>query len=278
LTDFAPSFLANYREPNTAFVDVTHHLLRNLEQVLVGGPTTAVLEWLKEFVVTMATEVDNLETIAVVRGINDDPEHALSVFRDALYELEALRSQIESNEESANNLLIAELAAKIATGAANTAKTAAGITGDVVLSTFFGNYARDELRTAQLFRVATICSIGATVVLSVLFLLLHTAFTDWNIFVPRLTLLAGIAALGTYYARQSSQHRRVGNWAKALHVQLQAFSAFMEPITDDGTRNEIFTAFSARVLGSPPASAKTPPESEVDPNILKMIMAFAPRS
>lgn len=136
---------------------------------------------------------------------------------------------------------------------ASAAQQAAGVAGEVALSEHFATYASNELRTANWFRGFAIAGIIAA--LAVAAFAPHPPSNDWVALSYRVAQLAGIAALATYFGRQAAQHRRVHNWAKGLQVQLQSFPAFIAPIDEQSTRDEIYSAFARRVLGAPPEKA-----------------------
>lgn len=149
-----------------------------------------------------------------------------------------------------------------AKAAASQAQVAAGTAGEASLSTYFATYARQQLQSSNLFRLATILTIIAAIVIAVSGA--RDADGDVTKAIYHVAIVAGIAGLATYFGRQSGHHRRVGTWAKAVQIQLQSFPAFMAAIPDDKIKGLIYEAFAKRVLGAPPeASASSDTSAEV---------------
>jgi hypothetical protein len=134
------------------------------------------------------------------------------------------------------------------------AQESAGNAGAADLSIHFGEYADRELRLSFWFRAATFVGLGSSVGAAYL---IHLAITDASIssLIYRVTLTVGIAGLAAYFARLGGQHRRLGNWARSVQVQLKSLAAFTATITDDGVRNQVQQEFARRVLGAPPERA-----------------------
>ncbi|MDF2917226.1 MAG: hypothetical protein K0S70_1443 [Microbacterium sp.] len=134
------------------------------------------------------------------------------------------------------------------------ARASAGNAGAADLSTHFGDYADRELRLSFGFRVATFLGFGGSIAAA---LLLHLDISEISVpsLVYRLTLTIGIAGLAAYFARLGGQHRRLGNWARSVQVQLQSLGAFTATITDETVRNQVQQEFARRVLGAPPERA-----------------------
>lgn len=149
-----------------------------------------------------------------------------------------------------------------AQAAANLAQIAAGSAGEASLSLYFETYARQQLRSSVWFRVATIATIIAAIIVAAS--VPHGKSEDVVAAIYRIAIVAGVAGLATYFGRQSGHYRRVGTWAKGLQIQLQSFPAFMATISDEKTRNIVHEAFAKRVLGSPPeASSSSDTSAEV---------------
>jgi hypothetical protein len=144
------------------------------------------------------------------------------------------------------------------------------------LSLYFGEYAKTEIRNATLFRAATIA-----VILLAIWLAVIRPPGDANDLAGvayRLAGLAGVAALGTYLARQAGHHRRIGNWARSLEIQMQSFPAFMDPVGHEGTKNAIYETFARRVLGPPPESSKGSPSESNNALLEPIVTALLKRT
>lgn len=150
---------------------------------------------------------------------------------------------------------------------ADAARTAAGSIGGDNLAHYFGDYATAEKRAADMFRLATILLIAGGAGLSLF--LPHVATDDWIALAYRLVFVSAIAGLAAYFGRQASQHRRIANWAKSLHVQVLAFPAFVSPIQDEASKNAIYSAFANRLLGAPPERSLA--KGDVDQSAAQLI-------
>ncbi|PPF64523.1 hypothetical protein C5E11_03790 [Clavibacter michiganensis] len=145
--------------------------------------------------------------------------------------------------------------------AASQAQIAAGTAGEASLSTYFENYAKQQLRSSNLFRIGTIVTIIAAIAIAVVGA--RDSSGDITEAIYHVAIVAGVAGLATYFGRQAGHHRRDGSWAKALQIQLQSFPAFMAAIPDDKTKALVYEAFAKRVLGAPP-EAKTSSDTSAE--------------
>lgn len=153
----------------------------------------------------------------------------------------------------------AEVAATKSESASSKAVAAASETGSNTFRKSFQTYAKEQTESAAVFRGWTIAMLTAAILVGVMFVfgwdtrvLGTTPANEWHSVAYRLAILGGLAALAGYLGRQAGHHRRNGDWATAMDVQLQAFPGFVAPVEDRNTQNAIYLAFSARVLGAPP--------------------------
>jgi len=182
--------------------------------------------------------------------------------------LQQLREAVSSAQEAATRAENAEIEAR----------KAAGEKGLDEFGEKFGVYAKEQTRTAATYR-------GWTIVVLVVALLVATGFVieslvrtgggaaapdDWHSVVYRLAIIAGLTGLSAYLGRQSTQHRRLGDWAHALEVQSRSFGAFAEPIADLAVKNSVYSAMSARLLAPPPD--KQPGEAAVPSTAIDRIV------
>lgn len=137
------------------------------------------------------------------------------------------------------------------------AQIAAGTTGSYALADYFGEYAGEEIETANKFRTATIAGIAVAIAVAAAFAVVDWIFTEasgsdrWVTFASHATIVLGVGALTAYLGRQAGQHRRMYNWAKSMEVQLKSFPAFIEPLEGE-VQADIYRVFSHRVLSAPP--------------------------
>lgn len=151
--------------------------------------------------------------------------------------------------------------------AANDAKEAAADIGSNELSAMYERYAKSHLRRAMWFRAWTIGLLGAGVAVAAALVLgidfsgwlpihTHAPTSEWTPVAYRLAVVAGLAALAAYLGRQAGNHRRLGEWASAIEIQLRAFNAFIAKIADPKVRDEAQLAFARRVLGPAPDASR----------------------
>jgi hypothetical protein len=185
----------------------------------------------------------------------------------------AAASEREENERQQRELTElalkeAEEAASRAGRAADAAQASAGHRGAFDLSSYFGTYGKTELRTANLFRIATLGAL--MVIVAAAIFVPHTDLGDLSGIVYRIAILAALSALVAYLSSQSSHHRKTGVWARSMQIQLQSFPAFIEPLAAGESRDAIYVSFASRVLGAPPASTKN--ASHQDPALMQAVV------
>ncbi|MFT2707236.1 hypothetical protein [Clavibacter zhangzhiyongii] len=155
------------------------------------------------------------------------------------------------------------------------ARKSSGRVGGEGLATYFRTYAGEQKLAADAFRILTLGLIGLAAVLA--FSLPHDPADGWTGAIARVSVVAAVGGLAAYTGRQSGQHRKLADWARTLQVQLLSLEAFIGPIDDQQSRNDIYSAFARRVLGAPPAGSKNesdPPEINSS-QIIDIISAFA---
>lgn len=196
-------------------------------------------------------------------------------FLDALMRTEverlirSLASRVElfESERSIRSLQTrAEAATTKTEAAAAVASTAAGKTGDDVMSSFYTELAESERADARTFRRLTVTMAFAAVGATTAFILgsslewtgLHIPAGDYVHLIQRAIFLAGLFGLAGYFARQSHQHRSMANWAGSLAVQLKTFDAYLAAIENPDVRDELRKTFGARVFGDHPAMKGEP--------------------
>jgi len=180
---------------------------------------------------------------------------------DAIERIMTLSAGIENDMERLSQTVeMARQAAFRAERAEGEARKAAGEKGLDEFGERFAVYADNQLDTAKTYRGWTIAVLIIALCVASLFVLeevfnwggAYSTADDWHSVAYRLAIVAGLSGLSAYLGRQSSQHRRLGDWARALEVQSRSFGAFVEPIADAGVKNSIYSAMSARLLAPPP--------------------------
>lgn len=129
------------------------------------------------------------------------------------------------------------------------AQVAAGEIGESSFVRHFADHARSQRNYAEILRWLTVTLIGGVTAYAIL--AEHPAANDWVGLFSRGAVVAGITAISAYLARQSGQHRRASEWARAIEIQLRTFPAFVEGVSDDD-RSFIVRQLATRILASPP--------------------------
>ncbi|MDF2991366.1 MAG: hypothetical protein K0S37_1880 [Microbacterium sp.] len=209
----------------------------------------------------------------VQRRVSGELKDTLSAARIAVADTQELRDQVGT--------LVGQ-----ASAAADDAKAAAADIGSNELSKMYDTYASKHLSRAMWFRIATIALLGAGIVLAASLVLggdfpelfgtrTPSRTSEWAPVAYRLAVVAGIAALAAYLGRQAGNHRRLGEWARAIEILLREFNAFIAKIADPKVRDEAQLAFARRVLGpAPDASRVVESASALQP----VVDAFTRRS
>lgn len=152
-------------------------------------------------------------------------------------------------------------AASKAEASAVKASSAAGVTADTTMSTFYEALGTAELNTANQFRGWAITLGVVAGGIACLFLFgtgsgigwLEIEAGEYVRLIQRGLVLAAFLALATFLAKQSHQHRTMSNWARSLAVQLKTFDAFVDAVDDEKIRDELRKNFAVRVFGDHPA-------------------------
>ena len=179
------------------------------------------------------------------------------------------RSALNTVNDQARDV---ERSAQEAQESAQLAANAAGEAGEASLGDYFRRYAERELRSANWFRVGT---------LAVLLLSLATAGyyaagpITYERAIPHAVQVLAALGVSAYLGGQSSGHRRVGDWARAIEVQLKSFPAFIEPIRGSDAADSLYDTLGKRVLSVPPKKgAKADPfEGQALGQILSILNA-----
>lgn len=197
-----------------------------------------------------------VERLALPESWLGETNTFVDAFAHASAKASQRRSIAISNTLAANArraLETATEAADQATGAANTARRAAGEAGEAELGQFYGAFGQSQIEASKLYRFLTIASAGlAAVVASIFFFIYENDQFEVQGVVYRAAVLVGIAGLSTYFGRLAGQHRRLGNWALTIEVQLKSFEAFLAPMTEPAARDALYADFCRRALGAPP--------------------------
>ncbi|MEV7458172.1 hypothetical protein [Pseudarthrobacter oxydans] len=156
-----------------------------------------------------------------------------------------------------------------AEAAASAASTAAGLTGDALMSSFYSELTKSEKSAANTFRWLTVFLLLVATGMALFFVLGHGSGIPWldtasdgeayATLIQRAILLAGTFGLAGYLARQAHQHRSMANWAGSMAVQLKTFDTYVAAIDSSETKDELRKAFAARVFGEHPPIKGEPP-------------------
>jgi len=148
-------------------------------------------------------------------------------------------------------------AAMTATSAADTARQAAGGAGEKSFGESFEKLGKEEISASRSLRIATFAGLILTFAIGALFLLESQRHElSWQELTLRAAMLVALGAVSGYAGRLAGQHRELGNWAKALAVQMTSFRALIEPITDEEVRIRMHEQLASRALEAPPTSKR----------------------
>lgn len=178
-----------------------------------------------------------------------------------LARLDSLESSVESRALVLETLATRNEAVRVLTET----KQAAGQTATLALSEHFGNFARQERRSANTLRLlATFNLVGISLIAGYLILANPGETATIAGELTRIVIILPLAVLAGYFGRESSRHRATANWASELEVQLMTLEAFIAPLDEDEQRL-YRSSLGARVF-----SAHLPAESrtETSPNLL----------
>lgn len=241
--------------------------LENLDQAIRQDDSSGIEIWCEKLVGTLKVYAAKVQKLTMERartaGSNVDvPQQSEYSTRLEHRAVSLLISRIE-NADASQQLRVAtkeaRLAATDAQAAAESARTAAGVASGSTLTTRFNALANRHFWAATAFRILTV--VGVIVGLSVAFALPLGGTTAAADNTPgnailRVSLLAGVLGLATYFGRQAAYHRDVSTWARTIKEQLLTFDGYMEPVSDHNLRDQMRAAFAGRVFGPSPESSK----------------------
>lgn len=257
---------------NHAF-DSLNHATDSLREYLAERPVAEekLLEWARGTVEFLEEVILDLQK-KIIGGAGSDRARK-SILALGL-ELGSSRNLIAT--ELQNHIIRREAAELVqeTRAARDAAQSAAGLAGSASLGTYFSGYAKQEQRASNVFRWLTTFSVlgGAAGV----FLAGHFDAGDWYAVSTRLAIAGTSAALGTYFARQAGQHRRLFNWARSTQVQLDSFPAFIAPMPE-AEQSEAYRTLSRRVLSAPPEKAAEAEDSIGSAQLVDLVLALAKR-
>ncbi|MGA6128851.1 MULTISPECIES: hypothetical protein [unclassified Microbacterium] len=215
----------------------------------------------------------------------DDPpstlDHLLSQEVEDLNFLLSERAQVDRERSYMADIerlrATAADAAEEATRLAEVTAKAAGVSGIAGEAEALSIYAKKQLQAAEFFRWFAASLIALTLLAAIV--VPHPASDDVAGAIYRLAIIAGAAGLATYFGRQAGMHRRNGNWASALLVQLKTFPALAESIRDEELKGRLFESFAQRLLLSAPEHGKpTSDETASVQSLLEAILKRLPAS
>ncbi|WP_394253307.1 hypothetical protein [Arthrobacter pityocampae] len=167
--------------------------------------------------------------------------------------------------------------------AAEDARIAAGIASGSKLTERFEALAKRHFWASTIFRILT--TLGVLGGLVGLLLAPLDQFgsgpaTDSGTAeaILRVSLLAAVLGLATYFGRQAAYHRDVSTWASTITEQLLTFDGYIDPVDDVQLRDQMRAAFAARVFGSSPESKEEPGLTLSSPVLSEVAAMFAKAS
>ena len=212
---------------------------------------------LRKYVAAVVQKAWNKSTEDDHQGLREEGRKARDDYRKALL----LQSRIDNAELSqqlwaalSHSKQVVQQLEELAT----TAQTAAGFVSGAKLTDRFRELSKDHFTAAVVFRCLTVVAVAVgivgTFVLGFVPGVSHGGTTTTGDAILRISLLGAVLGLATYFGRQAAYHRDLGTWARTIKEQLLTFDGYVEPLTDDGLRNQLRAAFASRVFGSSPES------------------------
>lgn len=259
----------------SALLDILGPQLDELQDIFVSGRYESFPKWLSDvefqFADMLEWSKENIPAERVGQFAEIEAEQVLDQairswrndarLREVVSEARAALARVNDQAKEAHEAL------EDARESANLAAGAAGEAGESALGVFFKEYADRELRSANAFRIATIILLGASLVAAILYALGPFSLERAISHAVQVLAAAGIA---TFLGSQANGHRRTGNWARAIEVQLKSFPAFIAPIRASEVAERLYETIGRRVLGSPPKSREA---ASLDPALVAQLAA-----
>ncbi|CAG7642521.1 hypothetical protein [Rhodococcus opacus] len=173
-----------------------------------------------------------------------------SAVRQWLEDLRRLEEDFKESLEATKFSRIAEQAALETIQARDSAKQAAGVTGNTSLAGHFTSLATSEESRAFKWTLTAIAGFVAALAIGV-GVLTRDASAVWTSMLSHLTLTLPALAVAAYAARISGHHRTSALWAKTTAVQLSSLSAFLEQMPNSTAREQIVLTLGLRVFAAP---------------------------
>lgn len=204
--------------------------------------------------------------VSLERGLEDVQ---LLVTVQGLISSAATRAE-EVSSSAAESARKAEVALESARAAASEAATTA-------LESSFDTVATEEASSARNWRRWTLVVLVLATLGGVGFLAENLSREiNWQGVVFRVAIVSALGAIAAYTARQSSHHRRIATWARAIQVQLKSFRGFVERIDDQKVQDAMFEMFTRRVLAPPPESSKSGEATNLLQPLLEQVIKRVP--
>jgi len=252
-----PKSIADYKEAiEQLSAAVLQHDSKNIE-ILSGtlfGTLKDYLKKVEKLAIEWASKTTDAEGKVPPQSIQAQNE------RRTIGLLLARLEQLELSHQLRLATQQAKLAVDEAKKAAEDAKTAAGVASGSKLTERFAALAKRHFIAATTFRALTAMGVLAGIFWgsSHADALSGAEATSTAQAILRVSLLAGILGLATYFGRQAAYHRDVSTWASTIKEQLLTFDGYTDPVTDSTLRDQMRAAFAARVFGSSPESKDEP--------------------
>lgn len=127
-----------------------------------------------------------------------------------------------------------------------------GIVSEEALVGAYSKNAGTERKQADLWRWISVSSIISSVAIAI-WIVASTAgaTTDWDQFAGKVALAVPFAAVATYAAKQSGEHRHVQREGEHMALQLTALRPYLEDLTDEDGRDKLLTDIAGKIFGRP---------------------------
>jgi hypothetical protein len=140
------------------------------------------------------------------------------------------------------------------------ARTLVATLGAIGVSGGYGEYARKQEKSANVWRLVVVGSLAVLAIAALVSLwTLPSGGIDWEHFATRLFATGSLVALAGYAANQSTKHRRAEREARKAEIELAALDPYLA-LFDAAERNKIKAEVALRMFGQPLA----PDSAEVD--------------
>lgn len=154
-------------------------------------------------------------------------------------------------------------------------KLAAGQVGEHAMVTHYSAYAKHHLRVSNVYRCTAAVLMGVIALYAWRSEDSFTSVIDWTRLAVHAAVAFSLAAVAVYASRLAGAHRRQGDWAGSLEVQLRTLEAYLATLDPDEAR-QARADFARRVLGPPPQMDEGPALHLPTDGVLEVIRQVRP--